>query len=121
MTLLQKLLDAGLPIASASESGEVSFLPGTTPTPEQEIQFREIVMAYFNPIDFAIYKRMQKRQTKSKSEAALATQIRQLTPQEAVDYIESNVTTLATAKSAMKIMVRMLIALRDQTWPDLPE
>lgn len=55
------------------------------------------------------------------NEAVLATQLKSLTPQQAVNYIENNVTNLATAKDALKIMTRILIALRDEVWPGLPE
>ena len=64
---------------------------------------------------------MQLRRENARAEAALAAQLKTLTPQEAVDYIETNVTTLASAKTVLKIMARMLIAMRDQIWPDLPE
>jgi hypothetical protein len=57
----------------------------------------------------------------ARSEAALTTQLRTLTPQQAVNYIETNVTNLATAKDVLKIMARMLIAMRDKVFPDLPE
>jgi hypothetical protein len=57
----------------------------------------------------------------ARSEASLTTQLKALTPQQAVDYIETNVTTLATAKIVLEIVVRMLIALRDEVWPDMPE
>jgi hypothetical protein len=61
------------------------------------------------------------RRVNAQAEAKLATELRSLTPAQAVAYIESNVTTLATAKTVLKIMVRLLIALRDETWPNLPE
>jgi len=63
----------------------------------------------------------QSRKAGARTEAALATQFKTLTPQQAVDYIETNVTSLATAKTVLKIMARILIAMRDEIWPDLPE
>jgi hypothetical protein len=47
--------------------------------------------------------------------------LKTLTPAQAVAYIETNVTSLATAKTVLKVMARILIALRDETWPDLPD
>lgn len=41
------------------------------------------------------------------------------TEAQAQDYIETNVTTLASAKVVLKAMARMLVALRNETWPDL--
>jgi len=40
---------------------------------------------------------------------------------QATSYIDSNVTDLASAKTVLKAMARMIIALRDSKWPDLPE
>ena len=61
------------------------------------------------------------RKANAVNEAKRATELRTLTATEAVAYVENNVTTLATAKTVIKIMVRLLIALRDETWTDLPE
>ena len=52
--------------------------------------------------------------TEAKAEIALTGALRTATPQQAVNYIENNVTNLATAKEVLKLMVRMLIVLRDQ-------
>ena len=56
----------------------------------------------------------------AQGQAALATALKTVTPDQAVAYIEANVTSLATAKAVMEIMARILIALRDEVWPDLP-
>jgi hypothetical protein len=63
----------------------------------------------------------QSRKDGAKSEAALATQFKTLTPQQAVNYIENSVVDLPSAKAVLKIMARILIAMRDEIWPDLPE
>lgn len=59
------------------------------------------------------------RQAAAKSNAALATALKGLTPQQAVDYIDTNVKDLASAKAAMKLIVRILIALLNHVMPDL--
>lgn len=41
------------------------------------------------------------------------------TEQEALDYIDINVTDLASAKTVLKAMARLLVALRDAQWPGL--
>jgi predicted RNase H-like HicB family nuclease len=41
------------------------------------------------------------------------------TAQEAQDWIDANVTSLASARTALKAMARMLVALRNKTWPSL--
>jgi hypothetical protein len=50
----------------------------------------------------------------SRVQIALTGALRTATPQQAVDYIENNVTNLATAKEVLKLMARMLIVLRDK-------
>lgn len=61
------------------------------------------------------------RRATSLSEAALAIELKTVTPAEAVAWIDLNVTSLATAKTVLKIMVRMLIALRNLVMSTLPE
>ena len=40
---------------------------------------------------------------------------------QAVSYVMDNVTDLASAKTVLVTMAKMLVALRDETWPDLTE
>lgn len=60
------------------------------------------------------------RYHEARSEAALTEALRTLTPAQAVKYVEDNVTTLASAKAVLKIIVRLLIALTNRIYPDLP-
>lgn len=66
-------------------------------------------------------QRIADRERDAEAQAGLATQLKTVTPQQAVNYIEANVTNLATAKEVLKIMARMLIAIRDRVFPELPE
>jgi len=66
-------------------------------------------------------KRILARSEIARAQAYTVAELRTLTPDQAADWIESNVTTLATAKAVLKIMARMLIAIRNRTFPDLPE
>lgn len=61
------------------------------------------------------------RKANAVSEARLATELKALTPAQAVAYIDSNVTNIASAKAVLKIMARMLIAMRDEVWPNLQD
>lgn len=61
------------------------------------------------------------RKSNALADAKLATELRSLTPAQAVAYIEANVTTLATAKAALKVLTRLVVALCNETWPTLPE
>ena len=61
------------------------------------------------------------RKRDAAAEARLATELKTISPAQAVAYVENNVTSLASAKVVLKIMVRMLIAMRDEVWPDLQD
>lgn len=61
------------------------------------------------------------RQEAARTEAGMAGVLKTVTPQQAADYIEQNVTDLASAKSALKLMARMVIAIRDRVMPELPD
>jgi hypothetical protein len=107
----QVLLNAGLPCESAgvNQFGKVdaSFTRPLTPT--EWLLFLQLtdVIAY--------------RKANARAEAKLATELKSLTPAQAVAYIETNVTNLASAKTVLKIMARILIAMRDEIWPELPD
>jgi len=62
----------------------------------------------------AIEEAIEAELAEAKAELALTGALKTVTPQQAVNYIETNVTSLATAKEVLKLMVRMLIVLRDQ-------
>ena len=64
---------------------------------------------------------LQIRRELAKSEAALSLEFKHLSPQQAVDYIETNVTTLASAKTVLKIMARILIAIVWHIWPEMAD
>lgn len=59
----------------------------------------DMVPAEFRKSNVAIL-----RKNNSKAEAGLATQLKTVTAQGAVDYIETQVTNLASAKAVLKIM-----------------
>ena len=111
MSLLTDLQAAGLPVLYATDGYNAMFNRELTDA-ENEI--------YLN-ILFPFRQAQKLRKANAINEAALATEFKILTPAQAVAYIETNVTTLASAKAVLKIMARILIAMRDKTWPDLPE
>jgi hypothetical protein len=53
MSLYSKLIDAGLPIESATEEGAISGLPGVVMTPEQVQKMNDIVLEHFRPAEWA--------------------------------------------------------------------
>jgi hypothetical protein len=142
MTIIQQLLDAGIPVIPAESdetSGSYSF---QSLTPEQEAIAKDII----HPPTPAIL-----RKRNAKSQAALATALKSVTPQQAADYISQQITggtseatalaafdsatTFAAAKpilrnmlvgmyrtvDILKLIARILVALRDENWPDLPD
>lgn len=117
-TLFEKLSQAGIPVISADKSGAISTNPMTE---DQIVVFTNICLEHISPVEYATRKRAAERKAAAKGEAALAEQLKTVTAQGAVDYIETQVTNLASAKAVMKIMARMLIAMRDEVWPELPE
>lgn len=94
----------------------VDFKEGTTP--EQMAAAQAVIDAFDgNAID-ALVQQAQDRQRVARTEMELATQLRNLTPQQAADYVQNNVNDLATAKTVLKIMARLLVALWDYTIPN---
>jgi len=61
------------------------------------------------------------RKANAFAQAKLVNELKTLTPDEAAAYIEVTVTDLAGAVKVIKAIARLLIALRDELWPDLPE
>ena len=114
-----ELTAGGIQFSGCNSNGTVWDLDNN------EIQTRPDVAMIIEAHNFFTWSardtRIKDRQQAARGEAALATQLRTLTPQQAVDYINNNVTNLASAKEVLKIIARILIAQRDQIWPDMPE
>jgi hypothetical protein len=109
MDWMQALKDAGLPVVSAVDDPEV----GISASFERELTSEEwqTYLMITNPA--------AAREAAAVTEAGLAVEFKALTPAQAVAYIENNVTDLASAKTAMQGLARLIVALRDQVWPDL--
>lgn len=108
LTLLQ---DAGIPITSLIETRQGNYHAefSRTLTPEEWEIYEQILYP------------ARRRRRLAKAEAAKATALKTITPAEAVNYIEANVTNIASAKTVLKLMARMLIAMRGEIWSDMPE
>jgi hypothetical protein len=148
--LTKALQAAGIQTAGCNSNGIVWDIDGIT-----EIQTRPDVAAIIVQhllIDWdARQTRVQDRQNSASNEAKLATQLKTITPQEAVDYVVQqitngvseatalqafdNATTFAAVKpilrnmlisiyrivDILKLVARILIAVRNQLWPQMPE
>jgi hypothetical protein len=117
--LTQELQAAGIQIGGCNSLGEVWDMNNI------HIESRPDVAAVIAAHNAQAWedKRLRSlaRKLSARTQANLSEQLRTMTPQQAVDYIETNVTSLATAKTVLKIMARIIIAMRDEIWPDLPE
>lgn len=111
----------GVSIGRANDKGTWRIDFKAEATPEQRIAAQTAIDLFDTQAAIDKEQRVFDRQKNAEQEARLAAQLRTLTPQQAVDYIENNVADLLTAKFVLKIMARMLIAMRDQIWPEMPE
>lgn len=111
MDITQTLINAGLPCTWAYKNPD-----GTV-----DASFsRTLTSAEWN-LYLSLTNPAEARKKSALANAALATQLKSVTGDQAVAWIENNVTSLATAKDALKIMVRLLIALRDASLSELPD
>jgi hypothetical protein len=105
------IVDGGQP----GEVWRVRFADGTTTT-QQDVQD---VMDHHDHTQLTEGQRLQQiRESGEQSFAALpgwAT----WTVQEAEDYIETNVTDLASAKVVLKALAKAIVAIRNDRWPGL--
>lgn len=85
---------------------------------ESTLADNDIIEILSSPITINEQAIEQKR-INSFSEALLATEIKSMTAEQAVAYIDGYVTNLATAKVVLKIMARLLIAIKNHIWPNL--
>lgn len=111
MSLITDLQNAGLPVISTNGETQATFNRLLT----------DVETDIYLDILFPYRQAQRLRKQNAVNEAFLANELKSITPAQAVTYIENNVTSLATAKIVLKIMVRMLIAMRDEVWPSLPE
>lgn len=119
MKLSKELTAAGIQNSGCNSNGVVWGLDGKTEI-QNKPEVKAVILAHTPELTAAELATIARKEN-ARNEANLATQLKALTPQQAENYIETNVTSLASAKAVMKIMARMLIAMRDEVWPELPE
>jgi len=133
MTLFDKLNNVGLPVISADESGAVSIGAMTN---EQMATFRDILFEHFHPVEYALFVLARDRQNAAKPFANSIPNWASWTQADWTSHFDTNlsdsevdlVTSLTTARVMLKrqnlvlqYLVKLIIAMRDQIWPDLPE
>ena len=109
MDWLLTLTSAGLPATDAwvDERGNIQAQFSRELTPAEWLAFLRLT----DP--------ERARREGARDEARLAAALRNCTAAQAVEYINSSVTDLASAKAVLRLMARLIVALRDATWPDL--
>jgi hypothetical protein len=109
--LHRELAAAGLPVISVRIDGVIDYL---TALSETERATAAAIIAAHDPTDY-----VAERQAGAQSAAAAIPSWATWDESQVIDYINTNVTTLASAKVVLVAMARMLVALRNQTWPGL--
>ncbi|HEX6035773.1 MAG TPA: hypothetical protein VFY83_15130 [Anaerolineales bacterium] len=136
MTLAERLEQAGLPFVSATEEGAVDTA-GLTVTPEQQRAISDIILEHIDPAGYAIMLRTRQRLEAAKLTAKAIPGWATWTQREFATWCDNNLmadaaidaTTLSAALKAnikannafVRNAGKMLIAMRDQLWADLPE
>ena len=64
---------------------------------------------------------IMQRITDAYNDMGIGMQLRNLTTEQIEKYIDVQITDINTAKSILKIITRMLVAVRDEVWPDMAE
>lgn len=118
MTLNATKLDselraAGLPIVGCNSDGLVTWANGVIPT-QGQIDQANAIIAVHDPIDYVALV-----QAGAESQAEAIPGWATWTEAEALDYINTNVVDLPSALIVLRAMARMLVALRNNTWPRL--
>lgn len=121
--LHRELVAAGVPVASITPTkgpvdidglcAEVSISLSVSTTPDLLALIEQVRTAH-DPHDYADDVRAA-----AESNISHIPGWAQWTEAEALDYLDKNVTSLASAKTVLKAMARMMIALRDETYPHL--
>lgn len=136
MTLHQELTNAGLPVVYATEDGEFLFSTNPAPTEEQVQLASDIALNYVDPVAYQLRLRIRERLNAAKPFAKNIPSWATWTQADWQAYFNANlsdaeadlVTSLAAARVMIKRqnlviqnLVKMVIAMRDQMWADLPE
>lgn len=115
------LVAAGLPVKSVNDAGVITYNAGVDLTPTQRAKETDILEEYYFPSAYTLRKIHETRKNAAYSEGELATLIKTMTPQEAVDWIEANVNGTADVKDYLQELTRMTLGLRDEIWSSMAD
>jgi hypothetical protein len=105
--------EASVDLYPVASNNEVSYLAISS-----TLESDEIITLLADPITQAEQNTIMYKKS-ALPDMRLVTELKSLTTAQAVDYIETKVTNLASAKAVLKIMARMLIAMRNEIWPNI--
>jgi hypothetical protein len=109
--LHRELERAGLPVESVAASGRIDYSRALV---EHEKALAENICGAHDPRDY-----VAERQANAMKEAADIPGWSGWTSAQAVSWIENNVHDLDSVRQALKAMARLLIAMRNELYPDL--
>jgi hypothetical protein len=109
--LHRELEAAGLPVVGVAADGRMDWSRKLT---EAEADQVKVILEAHDPVDYG-----QVRQEEAEKAAAAVENWSSWTAEKAAEYINANVTTVASARGVLVSMAKLVIALRDQTWPEL--
>lgn len=89
-------------------------------TPEDEAQVEAVVAAH-DPAQPSAQDLIDARRAAAAAAFASVPQLARVTPAQAEAYIRNNVNDLASARDALVLMARCILALRDALWPHLQD
>ena len=111
--LHQEIENAGIPISGCTEHGVVWDVDGNTEIQDQpEVA---AVIAAHDPTDY-----VQQRQESAEGAIKDIPNWATWTEAEALAYIDANVVDLASAIVVLRAFARLLVALRNKTFPGIP-
>lgn len=111
MKLHRELAAAGLPVVGVCENGRIDW---SRELSESEAAQAKAITAAHDPTDH-----IAARKAAAESAAAAVPNWSTWTAEKAEEYINANVTTLAGARVVLAAMAKLLVALRDEAWPEL--
>lgn len=119
MTLLQKFLDAGLPIQNATEDGAITGIPGVSMTTEQFQTFQDVIEKHFRPTEYARKEAIKQKKANARNKLYLANSFVSMTTDEVLAHIDENSGNVPAMREEVKKLAILILALRDEVMSDL--
>lgn len=121
--LVKKLKSSGIiadvsSVDGTASNAKIHFADGFTPTSEQQTTI-DTIQATADMDAQSESDQLVSVQSGAKSQAENIPNWAGWSEDQSVDYITANVTDLDSARVVLIAMAKMIVALRNQQWPDL--